>query len=588
VLARNAVREVEVRYQVNGGVKLNAPARKWNGGDTFDTFDSHYRYYRGEIVAIKPGDEVKVWFTGREKVTNKKGKKKNKKVRSPAFKFDVASETNADVLILSAEDYTGASPDQPSGPSYLEYYKQALNSAGYSYAIYDVDARGRVAPDALGVLSHFDAVVWYTGDDVITREKGMPPGTASRLANDEQLEMRAYLNDGGKLLYTGQYAGLQYQNAYFYDPVSNAPCNPDDPSLTPRCLILSDDFLQYDLGVHTYFPAAGADPVSGEAFDVQGTGDPLNGVGLELNGPGSAENQFEPASMLTTSSLLPPGQFPQFASSAPAVYDRGSAGAFEPFDGDRYAYSDQANSSYKRLSREVDLTGVIPADTPELSFQASYDIEPDWDYMIVEARTAGGDDWTTLPAVDGNGDPVTSDDTGFSCPSGWSDYLHPFLARYQTINQDGSCSPTGTSGEWNAATGRSPGWQQWNVDLSAYAGSEVELSISYVSDDFIQNLGLFVDDIKLTAAGGDLPGTTSFEQDGDELDGWTVPGAPADSPGNTNDWQTRGDIGYDEGAVVATDDSLMFGFGLEGVPPAKRAETLDKSLSYLLDVPYEP
>ena len=33
-------------------------------------------------------------------------------------------------------------------------------------------------PDHLGVLSHYDAVIWYTGDDVITREPGWGPGNA--------------------------------------------------------------------------------------------------------------------------------------------------------------------------------------------------------------------------------------------------------------------------------------------------------------------------------------------------------------------------------------------------------------------------
>lgn len=73
--------------------------------------------------------------------------------------------------------------------------------------MYDVDTNGRKALSAFGVLSHYDAVVWYTGDDVITREPGMVAGTASRLANDEMLEVRSYLNEGGRLFYTGKYAG---------------------------------------------------------------------------------------------------------------------------------------------------------------------------------------------------------------------------------------------------------------------------------------------------------------------------------------------------------------------------------------------
>ena len=42
----------------------------------------------------------------------------------------------------------------------------------------------------------------------------------------------------------------------------------------------------------------------------------------------------------------------------------------------------------------------------------------------------------------------------------------------------------------------------------------------------------FVDDIAVSTG----EGTTSFEDDGDALDGWTVPGAPAGSAPNANDW----------------------------------------------------
>ena len=60
------------------------------------------------------------------------------------------------------------------------------------------------------MLSHYDAAVWYPGDDIITRRADMGPGNADRLALDEMLEFRAYLNEGGRVLYTGdrvEYAG---------------------------------------------------------------------------------------------------------------------------------------------------------------------------------------------------------------------------------------------------------------------------------------------------------------------------------------------------------------------------------------------
>jgi hypothetical protein len=46
-----------------------------------------------------------------------------------------------------------------------------------------------------------------------------------------------------------------------------------------------------------------------------------------------------------------------------------------------------------------------------------------------------------------------------------------------------------------------------------------------------------VDDAKLTADGATVS-DTSFE---DDLGGWTVPGAPADSGANANDWPPPGD-----------------------------------------------
>ena len=33
------------------------------------------------------------------------------------------------------------------------------------------------------------------------------------------LQVRAYLNEGGRLLYTGRHAGWQFANAFDYNPV---------------------------------------------------------------------------------------------------------------------------------------------------------------------------------------------------------------------------------------------------------------------------------------------------------------------------------------------------------------------------------
>ena len=156
-----------------------------------------------------------------------------------------------------------------------------------------------------------------------------------------------------------------------------------------------------------------------------------------------------------------------------------------PRTGRQLAISQQADSSYKRLTRSID----VPAGGAQLSFWVNRNTEPDWDFFFVEAHTAGLDDWTTLADTNGH----TTTGTGASCPV-WLD-LHPFLAHYQTARADGSCAASGSTGSWHAASGSSDGYENWVVDLSAYAGRTVEVSLSQASDDSVQVYGAFVDDV---------------------------------------------------------------------------------------------
>jgi hypothetical protein len=193
-----------------------------------------------------------------------------------------------------------------------------------------------------------------------------------------------------------------------------------------------------------------------------------------------------------------------------------------PRTGEQFAISQSADSTYKRLAHTVN----VPAQGGQLSFWVNRDTEQNWDYFFVEAHTVGAEDWTTLPDANGH----TSDDTGRVCP--FSLTLHPFLAHYQSDNGDGTCSPSGTTGTWSAVSGASDGYEQWVIDLSAYAGKQIEVSLAYASDDLFNFGGVEVDDV--TLPGGQ--GSTSFEEDGDTLDGWTVLGPPAGSQPNANDW----------------------------------------------------
>ena len=243
---------------------------------------------------------------------------------------------------------------------------------------------------------------------------------------------------------------------------------------------------------------------------------------------------------------------------------RPGAAPFEPHSGDWYLFSGQADVSYKRLTRTVDLTG---ATTGELQFFTSYETESDWDYLFVEAHEVGTDAWTTLPDDNGH----TAFGTGQSCPAGWNDCTRCSTATRARLlahryHRHLECGDRPSAGS-----------EEWVIDLSAYAGNQVELAISYVSDWATQGLGVFVDDVTVSADGTPVA-ETSFEAD---LGGWAVAGPPAGSAPNPNDWD-RSQPAYEEGAVMVTTDTIYTGFGLEGLSPTERGEFVTRSMQHLL------
>ena len=587
VLAKRSLGAVTAKFQVNGGAVQSAATSEWTGGQRYGAGDgAYYHVVQGAVTGAPPGSSVTVWFEGGGQ-------------RSDSFTYRVVSDSGRRVLVVAAEDYTGASPGKPgvTAPQYLSFYTDALSANGVAFDVYDVDAHGRTAPDNLGVLSHYDAVIWYTGDDVVTREPGWAAGNASRLAMQELLEVRDFGNEGGRVLYTGQHAGKQYTTALgtqLYDPFENRECRAD-PAVLARCLPLSGsgnsqgDPIEYFFGAAITTPDGGIDPETGDTFPIAGVDDPLSGLSYTLNGSDSAQNQGSDSSFIATSDLLkvtdPAGTFPQFDSWPSAEYQSGISGPFDPHTGERFMWSQLADEGYKRLTRMI----TVPASGATLSFWTSYNLELDFDYMIVEAHTVGQDNWTTLPDSNGHTSSDLSNDQ--ACPSGWSNpadaanLLHPFLTHYQTFDPaTGQCSSTGTTGAWNAANGSSSGWQQWQLDLGAYAGSQAEVSITVLSDwGFQQFPGVFVDDVTVSTG----EGTTSFEADADPMDGWAVTGAPQDPEGvegqNLNDWIARSGLGIAEGAAISTPATVYLGFGFEGISgAATRAETMDRVVDYLL------
>ena len=152
-----------------------------------------------------------------------------------------------------------------------------------------------------------------------------------------------------------------------------------------------------------------------------------------------------------------------------------------PHSGKAMWWSDRADGLDSMLTRTVDLRG---ATAPKLSFWTWFEIEKDYDYAYVAVSTDGGARWTTLaaPAT------TTDDPNGTNLGHGFTD---------------------------NSGGGRTPAWIQQEVDLSQYAGKEIQLRFEYVTDGALNLHGMAIDDITIT--GG-------LNDDAENDNGWKADG----------------------------------------------------------------
>jgi immune inhibitor A len=152
----------------------------------------------------------------------------------------------------------------------------------------------------------------------------------------------------------------------------------------------------------------------------------------------------------------------------------------DPHSGKAMWWSDRADGLDSTLTRTVDLRGVT---SPKLSFWTWYEIEKDYDYAYVAVSTDGGARWTTLAA------PATTKDdpNGSNLGNGYTD----------------------------SSGGRTPAWIQQEVDLSPYAGKEIQLRFEYVTDGALNLHGMAIDDVTITGV---------LNDDAESDNGWRADG----------------------------------------------------------------
>jgi immune inhibitor A len=138
--------------------------------------------------------------------------------------------------------------------------------------------------------------------------------------------------------------------------------------------------------------------------------------------------------------------------------------------GGKYSWwSNRGDDSDTMLTREFDLRGV---ESATLSVWLWYDLEPGWDYGYISISADAGHTWMLL--------------------AGPGTVLH---------------NPNGNS-FGPAYTGRSGGgdvseWTEERIDLSPWVGADVWLRFEVVTDDAVNHVGLFLDDVSLAEIGYD-------------------------------------------------------------------------------------
>jgi hypothetical protein len=307
---------------------------EWEGGERLgDRPGSYFRRVRGQVPMmfeqieepddddyrparpVQPGDVLDVTIRAG-------GLSRSFEFRVEALPQDPSKKR---VLVVAAEDYTGTSPNREPGydvaPRYLDEHVSALEENGYEVEVYNVDApplNADGAPAAkalshLGVLAHFDAVLYYTGDDFIPQEPSVDdprhlatPTASSPSGSDEMalwsfqswIALRDYLNEGGKVVYAGRNAhqpfldtstalndltDYSYRSPQFYG--FNYPANPfiDDQvkhTAHQELIDVSNDVEQYYFGAvanqggygstSTTFNSGAIAPRAGSIFDGMG------------------------------------------------------------------------------------------------------------------------------------------------------------------------------------------------------------------------------------------------------------------------------------------------------------------------------
>ncbi len=255
---------------------------------------------------------------------------------------------------MVAEDYTrpqlaAAPTPYATAPLYRHDYEDALRAAGIRFDTYDVDANGRTARDA---PRRAVALQGRHLGDRRRRDRPRPGaarsgrpesggGTGTELLFDQEvLNARDYMNEGGKLLVAGQFAlegaweQQTLQPARRHAAAAVLPGEHvarqrlrEQPARGRPRRATSWPTTSSSTGWGRTRRSTAATPGRRRCQELP----PIGTSTFTLNGADSKQNQQNLYRFLTTSDILPPATYPQFQSNV-AIKVEGPAGV-RPADG---------------------------------------------------------------------------------------------------------------------------------------------------------------------------------------------------------------------------------------------------------------
>lgn len=204
---------------------------------------------------------------------------------------------------------------------------------------------------------------------------------------------------------------------------------------------------------------------------------------------------------------------------------------FSPYNGSQQFYSSEGHDLNSTLSFNLDL----PTGTSSLTMKAHWDIELDWDYVLVKV----------------NGTVIAGNHTKANNSE------HDNVSNFISGNSKGI---EGAEGEL--------GWVDLTFDLSTYEGQSIEVTIEYITDTYVSGYGFVADDIKVINEGVEILNDGAEEQATISLAGgfsstpsWTVAGAKRNYYVQLRDFKGTdeylGNSGFDAGVVVWYNDRSL-------------------------------